>query len=509
MRVALISFETHKDVLFATDLEIALNHLEAGDELLFYRCAGSSPNCWQNIRKTHEPCILCESRARAGFRLAQIPPHCRRDLVWFRDEVEAVEIPHFTSLDEIRDFEFRGVDVGMASVSFLISYRRNPGVQLDTHRDLFVKSIRAGINATLNAERIIETERPDRLVIYNGRLPNYRPYVRVAQRFGVDFACHERGANRFRFGLYENALPHDFGATARHIQSVYRAGPDARADAEAYFTQRRNREDAEQPWVSFAKHQTRTMLPDGFDPKKHNIAIYGSSEDEYLAIDRRDDSLFPSPNHAVRAIASHFEARPDVQVYLRVHPHLKGVRNTQTEAIAALSDLDRLVVLAADSPVDSYALLDACDTVLTFGSTMGVEATYWRKPSILLGNSFYADLDCAYTAHDQTALFGLLAQPNLTAKPIEGAIKYGSYRRTYGQPFRHYLPRTWWDGDFDGQPFKYDGWGAAYRKLSQFIRRKHVGRVYRLVRDAPPVRAVLKPGALHSGVQRALSKIRG
>lgn len=507
MRVALISFQTFWSLHFATELEIAMAHLESGDDLLFYRCASTSPNCRLNAYKDPLICVRCESRARRGRQLAELPRRCIRRLVWYGDEVDAVDIPRFESLDEIKEFEFRGVDVGMAALSSIISIRRNPAIDLDENRWLLETTVRSAINSTLNAERIIQTDRPDRIVVFNGRLANQRPFVRMAKAMGVDFACHERGASMKRYAQFHNAMPHEFDAVTRRIEASYRHAQDAEDEARQFYSQRRARDDAEQPWKSFVKEQTRTLLPDGFEPEKHNIAIFNSSEDEFAAIDRQPDAVFENQNEGIRAIARHFESSLDIHVYLRVHPNLRSVSNEQTEGIAALHDEAGVTVLPANSPVDSYALLDACDVAMTFGSTMGAEATYWGKPAVLVGQSYYADLDCAHVAHDIEELLDLLSRRDLPPKSPDGAIKYGNYLRTNGQPFRHYVAYDWaHEGDFRGVRLDVDRWGAAYELAMGLLRHRRVNRGYRAVRDSAPVRRILRPGALRRGIERVLSK---
>ena len=41
--------------------------------------------------------------------------------------------------------------------------------------------------------------------------------------------------------------------------------------------------------------------------------------------------------------------------------------------------------------INSYNLLDISDIVISFGSTVGIEATYYDKPSILWGSAYYED----------------------------------------------------------------------------------------------------------------------
>ena len=95
------------------------------------------------------------------------------------------------------------------------------------------------------------------------------------------------------------------------------------------------------------------------------------------------------------------------QLYLRVHPNLAGVDNRQTQQIAQL-DSPLMTVIPADDPTSTYALLRHADTVLSYGSTVGIEAVYWGIPSVLAGASFYRDLGGTYNPATHAELVALL-----------------------------------------------------------------------------------------------------
>ena len=72
--------------------------------------------------------------------------------------------------------------------------------------------------------------------------------------------------------------------------------------------------------------------------------------------------------------------------YLRVHPHMKELPSSTSQLVdiqALSSRYSNVCVIWPEENIDTYALIDACEKILTFGSTVGIEATYWGKPSIL------------------------------------------------------------------------------------------------------------------------------
>jgi hypothetical protein len=81
--------------------------------------------------------------------------------------------------------------------------------------------------------------------------------------------------------------------------------------------------------------------------------------------------------------------------------------------------------------------MDACEKTITFGSTIGVEATYWGKPSILLGKSYYDQMDGIYKPTSFEELFNLINTPKLSPKRKEDILAYGYFWSTFGNDFDH------------------------------------------------------------------------
>src|SRR5690606_23151032 len=110
-----------------------------------------------------------------------------------------------------------------------------------------------------------------------------------------------------------------------------------------------------------------------------------------------------------------------------------------------------LHIIPPESPLDSYALMDACEKVVSFSSTMGVEAGYWQTPSILIGHAFYEDLGCCYRPQSHEEVIQLILEKNLAPKPREGSLKYGHYMISNGYPFKRFQQTGFHDGTFSGK----------------------------------------------------------
>ena len=210
--------------------------------------------------------------------------------------------------------------------------------------------------------------------------------------------------------------------------------------AHAWFTKKRYRDDSIS--LSFTKDQKLNSLPKNFDANKINVILLNSSEDEMKVIEEFQTDIYNTQNEAITKIASNFMGNHDFHFYLRVHPNLGKIENVQMQEINEMN-FENLTIIGPNEKIDTYALIDACDKSIVFGSTTGLEATYWGNVSILLGKSFYYYLEnSCYKPKSLSELFDLIENTSLIPKPQDSCLPYGYYYSVYGVPT---------------QFFKYDG----------------------------------------------------
>ena len=114
--------------------------------------------------------------------------------------------------------------------------------------------------------------------------------------------------------------------------------------------------------------------------------------------------------------------------------------------------LPNLTVIDADDSVSSYALMRAAKTVATFGSTMGAEATFWGRPSVLLAPTFYSGLGIAWEPETVKKAAQLLQSParfpSRTGRPRSCT---DIYLRSRGELFRYFEADGIFEGRFRGE----------------------------------------------------------
>lgn len=408
---------------------------EAGHTLHVIHCEAALPSC--NFNPTHNliACATCACRATTlSDRVAdgQVVRHYLDKSLFPNNYPQ----PLPATLAELMALTYDGVNIGRGAASSAISLLRDYGLDVHgKHRSVVELALCTALGALLNYQRILSQVKPDEVIIFNGRHAELRPMVELCQQRKIPFICHERGGNIHLYQTFVNSLPHGIATRKRMIRQLWdEAGPEREAKAVAWLKSKRlgtNTDDR-----SYVGGMELGNLPQGWDGRRHNIVVFNSSEDEMQSIAEWKTPLFDHQNEVILRLAERLRDRHDVTLYVRMHPNLATIDNQQTKELRAFQQANFRLIPGADD-VDSYALSEAADAVLSFASTIGIEATYWGGNSVLYGPSFYEDEGAVYTPRSFDELVELLTRPGLPPKPKEATYRYAYFMAHNGLPYQY------------------------------------------------------------------------
>src|SRR5438128_1332181 len=89
---------------FVTSLEIALNHINKGDEVHFLVCESSLSFCEANPEHSLEFCTDCHLIRNRGFDLINLPAENIHKLA-LKNYWRNIELPQFKTIKELKTFE--------------------------------------------------------------------------------------------------------------------------------------------------------------------------------------------------------------------------------------------------------------------------------------------------------------------------------------------------------------------------------------------------------------------
>lgn len=447
---------------FETDLELGEIALSEGHEVKYLYCSGQLPTCEPNLDHKNNICALCRSRFKSGIKWIG------KDRVQTEDfynltEAQRVEIDFlkkkvFLSVEEVRAFKIGAAEIGRAALSSTITESREPALNLLQHEKSIRKHLITAATVYYSIKNHLQKMQPDQIILFNGRLSSHMPALDVAKEMGVPAYVHERSGALERYSFLKNTTPHDIRPIAAQIEEVYNSIPLSDEEKEKiavqWYEERRN--NVPQFWTSLTKDQKEGLIPSNLTPDKVNLVIFNSSEDEMEEFAYWKNPYYKNQFEGMDRLLTSLRERDEesrIRVFLRVHPHLKGAKGSQVAGILELEKkYPELTVIHADSKVSTYALVDAADLVLTYGTTVGIEAAYRGKPLLLMARSPYEEVGVAFRpATHETFIETLLDFPKTRKLPLDlkavrrGVIKYAVFQRFKGVNYKYVKPSSVFD----------------------------------------------------------------
>jgi hypothetical protein len=327
------------------------------------------------------------------------------------------------------------------------------------------------------AKVLIAREKPDTVITFNGRFATSRPIVAASGLAGVPLLRHERGSTFERYELFTDAI-HNYAYIRERIAERWRQADTASRETQGHEFYRRRRGGDGIGWRSYTSSQDRGRVPP-LIPGKRRLVYFTSSDDEYAAVtDAYVPGHWPDQFSAVGALMRASSRQPDIELVIRVHPHLE-IKSVAERARWNAVAKNGATIIAADDPVDTYALVDSADIVASYGSTIGMEAVYWGKPVILVGPCSYAGSPAVHEPRDEAALESLLSPGRQLPRPDPAlCLPYGYYYLTYGTRYQYYSPESLFEGKFLGHRLEWDN------PLIRSLRSVGVGRLYQRLMQA-------------------------
>jgi hypothetical protein len=441
---------------FETELDLIEKHLQKDYTVTLLYCSGKLPTCEPNPKHKRWTCRVCKSRLNAGSKWIGLHRIAVEDFYWISEsqhlEIERLNLIDITCIEDLKNIYLEGSDIGLATLSSTVSYFREPNPDVCKNIDFIRNNLLTSAITHFSIKNHLISKKPDLFFICNGRFSAFRPALRIAQSLEIETYVHERAGVLEQYYLCKNSYPHDLELVKQDIERVYQESKLSETEkkdiAYTWYEERLNNQT--QAWFSFTEQQKKDLLPKklvGLSPSVTKVGIFNSSEDEFIAFNEWKNPFYLDQNDGINQIVEDFKSNLSIQFFLRVHPNLSGLKNSQTNNLEKLKNkFENLEVIDADSKIGTYALIKACDLILTFGSTVGIEALYQGKPSILMSRAFYEDLDGIIKPSSHNELIQILKnylqfkQLPFTGNSEISLKKYGFFQKTFGHQFEFAKP---------------------------------------------------------------------
>ncbi|WP_375585602.1 hypothetical protein [Cyclobacterium xiamenense] len=452
---------------FETELELMEKFQDKGIAGVNFVCNDVLKSCDLNATSEIDTCSKCIQIRRKGLRLAQ----SSFKSIPVKFKVHAFYFPKGISVDEFKSTHYKNFDVGYAVLSTIVSRYRDPYITIGKYRSEIEVLVKNAIGLYEFFVEQLTLIQPDLVVLFNGRYAYTRALLRACEVVGIKYFTHERGANQTKYMLFENTLPHDLAYFEKCMKTSWEGGIHPVSEkieiAKRFYENRRMGKS--QSWFSFTENQIPDLLPVEWNANDYNVVFFLSSEDEFIAIgDQWVSPLFTTQLDGLEYIFSKQADIENFKYYIRIHPNSRSA----VEFVKKVSQLesDQIRIILPESPISTYQLLFNANKVVTFGSTVGIEAAFWGIPSINLGVSFYKQLNVTYNPASRENVIPMLTDRKLPPKNKSGTYRYAYHLSTFGYQFEIYYPESLMSGRYRGYNLQ------AIPRLSQIAFANHIKR---------------------------------
>lgn len=227
------------------------------------------------------------------------------------------------------------------------------------------------------------------LNVFNSRFLNEGAAKNAALANGVQVTEFEQVNSRAdSFGLFDSRV-HDPLERATMARDAFKMLGRVTSIQDLTFTDK---------WISlrrkgvlqkFTKNQEIGTVPI-FPKGKKLLSCFLSSFDELILAGYISEEFSFNQSNCLGIFSDLINQRDDWHLVIREHPNmLTRGKSEQDFWRVLLSEVSAQVITAKDK-IDSYAIIEESDLVLTFGSTIAVEALALGVPSILMGDALYS-----------------------------------------------------------------------------------------------------------------------
>jgi hypothetical protein len=416
--------------------------IDLGNNVTHVTCGGTFSLCGFNFGLKYG-CEICKYRLQKALPLVD-GEFTTIKIGDYINELEDRIADGFVTDDISIDWDlyYEDFDIGESVLSSYISKTRDRDLVLDDSRETQLKILKNALKVYLAIKRLFAERNIDKLIVFNGRWDYYRAAFRAAQSIQIPVLAIEN----FRTGGYKeyfpDSLPHNMDLKGRKMEECWQLAltPENQKIAlgETFFTRKRKGEVVVDK--AYSKGYVKRLLPEGIDLNRKSIVLFNSSDDEFAAVGKDyRKTLFRNQvegiDHLIELIGKKYH---EFQLIIRMHPNLSGLEFSYvSDVLSCHKRYDNIFVVPPESKVDSYSLIELAWKVVTFGSTIGVEATFFGRPVILLAKTYYWKMNVAYVPDSLSEVEEYILQ-ELQPKPRLNALKIGYYFLNGGTKAKYY-----------------------------------------------------------------------
>lgn len=434
-RVFIFSNTALWDLHYAEAVEIALKRKELGDSVYFYQCKGELFGCPANPFRVKAKCRKCIKKS--SYVLKNFLSFAK--IVTFKKWYE-LKVPKSISefvpqtIGELESYYLDEFPIG-GLVASQVADEESDGL---FHPYLIPQRIAAlvdsGYRLFSSAKDFIIENNIDLAYVWNGRRVSDGPVVFAARQQNLEFKTFICGP---KIGTYIEPAAISVQATDYQKDALLRLKKSITENEDScnsviksgidFFANQKLGIHDGLGLYNFGKYFSQKFVALTEMPV---LSIFPSCIWEKIGQKEFRNHVYDSEYAGLEKLLNESSITSKFEVIVRWHPNLQNVKGNEKMRIKEIQDRfeNKVNFISPTSSISSYSIIDNSEIVLTFGSTVGVEACYYQKKSICIGPAVYDCLEVAHYPNTHTEVIdAILNHSNLETGKYIDAVVFGAF----------------------------------------------------------------------------------
>lgn len=388
------------------DLALAINLNDKNVDCVFVNCNSILPVCngWDgsainNYKKAISAniCSYCDFNHKLFSELIPFPTIFLKDFITDTELSVIKKNSLLVKLDDLHDVRFENIDIGNELYISMAKYLFVGTIPETSENNLLAqKFYEAGYIIFTCVRKMIEIEKPDRIILNAGHIFWFGIIYKIAQTYKIKTITYDETNIKVTelTWMFDASNPVvDYNYKRQWEQYKNNILTDIETDAvEKLFKDRQS--------YYLYKKGSETKNLDNIDQIKEKyikvFVLFTNVLWDATIVGKH--TLFESLVDWVKYTINYFENNPDYALIVRVHPAEKevyGMRSKETvvqELLKWRPDLRKnIFIIDSNEIINSYSLINMSDGIFVYASNIGIEALFMNKPVIVCGKAHYIE----------------------------------------------------------------------------------------------------------------------
>lgn len=405
-------------------------------------------------------CSSCYGKGRKLFDPLGLPVHRYSDLVTEEEAAEARREALAAPLDHLADYRWEGLAVGEHALAGALRFVTRGDFDGEPHAEgILRRYVEGGLRSAYAVRRLLRSGPFEHAVFHHGIYVPQGVIGEVARSEDVHVVNWMVG---YRNRCFNFSHDESYHLTLLDEPIDLWEGLDLRPDMEADIVDYlESRARGTNDWVKFndRPHESVDYIQDqlDLDPDRPWVSLLTNILwDAQLHFEH---NAFSGMREWVMESIRYFAQRPDLQLVIRVHPG--EVRDTLVSRQPILDEIalefpelpDNVRLVPPDSRISTYALAQASDAAVIYGTKMGVELSALGVPVIVAGEAWVRNKGITYDAGSKAEYLALLDRLPLGGR-LSGDALARARRYAYHFFFRRMIPWEFMEPTGRRPPFR-------------------------------------------------------